>query len=370
MVSKLRLLRKIIGFQAFRALGFPVLMPMNVTVAVTNRCTSLCKTCNLGRIYVKNPHVADNDLKPEEYKKIFKSIGKNNVFWFVFSGAEPFMRKDLVDVVKLAYDECQPNVIVLPTNSLPLDIPGRVEELLKHCKNSIINVNLSLDGIGKDHDEIRGINGNFERVINLFDELRKLKPKYSNFELNIHTVVSRFNVKKISDLHEFVVTKIRPDAHITEIAENKAEIENLNLKVTPGPNDYESTIDLLSCELRKEKFKGFTKFKQVSRLIYYDLVKEIFKRKTQVIPCYAAINECQISPTGEVWTCSVLGKSLGSLREENYNFRKIWKSKKAKILRKSIKNKECWCPVANISYTNMLCHYPSALKMVYSFLLS
>ena len=340
---------------------------MNVTVAVTNKCTSLCKTCNLGRIFIKNPKIAQNDLKPEEYKKIFKSIGKNNVYWFVFSGAEPFMRQDLVEICSYAYDYCKPNVIVLPTNSLPSNIPERVEALLKHCKNTIINVNLSLDGIGKDHDEIRGIKGNFEKVLALLKELKKLKPKYKNFELNIHTVVSRFNVDKIPELHRFVIDKLKPDAHITEIAENKAEIENLDLKVTPIATEYEKTINMLSSQLKREKFKGFTKFKQVSRIIYYDLVKEIFRRKTQVIPCYAAINECQISPSGEVWTCSVLGKSLGSLRKENYDFRKIWKSQKAKILRKSIKNKECWCPVANISYTNMLCHPPSALKMLYGF---
>jgi len=368
MVSKIRLLSKIIGFQLFRMTGYPELMPLNVTVAVTNMCTSLCKTCNLGRIYLKNPSVAKNDLKPEEYKKIFKSIGKNNVFWFVFSGAEPFMRKDLVEICKYAYDYCKPDAIVLPTNSLPSNIPQRVEELLKYCKDTIINVNLSLDGIGKNHDEIRGIKGNFEKVLSLNKDLKKLKSKYKNFEINVHTVVSKYNFEKISELHKYVRDELKPDAHITEIAENKAEIENLDLDVTPAAEEYEKTIDILSKQLKKEKYSGFTKLKQVSRLIYYQLVKEIFKKQTQVIPCYAAINECQISPLGEVWTCSLLGKPLGDLRKENYNFRKIWRSKKAEELRKSIKNKECWCPVANIAYTNMLCHPKMLLKMIWGFL--
>lgn len=364
MVSKLRLASKIIQYQLFRAFGFPKIMPINITVAVTNKCTSLCKTCNLGRIYIKNPRIADNDLKPEEYKKIFQSIGRNNVFWFVFSGAEPFMRKDIVEICKYAYDYCKPNVIVLPTNSLSLNIVPRVKELLEYCKNTIINVNLSLDGIGKDHDNMRGIKGNFEKVMVLYKELKELKLKYKNFELNFHTVISKFNFKKIHEIHQYVINELKPDAHITEIAENKAEIENQNLDITPIKEEYENTINLLSYELRKEKFHGFTKMKQVMRLIYYDLVKEILMKKTQIIPCYAAINEVQISPTGEVWTCSVLGKSMGELRKNNYDFKKIWKSQKAEELRRSIKNKECWCPVANISYTNMVCHPPSALKII------
>ncbi|HTY44327.1 MAG TPA: radical SAM protein, partial [Patescibacteria group bacterium] len=175
MVSKLSLASKIIQFQLFRAFGFPKIMPVNITVAVTNKCTSLCKTCNLGRNYIKNPKIADNDLKPEEYKKIFQNIGRNNVFWFVFSGAEPFMRKDIVEICKYAYDYCRPNVIVLPTNSLSPDIAPRVKELLEYCKKTIINVNLSLDGVEKDHDEIRGIKGNFEKVMTLYKELKELK---------------------------------------------------------------------------------------------------------------------------------------------------------------------------------------------------
>ncbi len=368
MVSSIRLATKILSFQLFRAFGFPKIMPLNVTIAVTNKCTSLCKTCNLGRIYLKNPKIANNDLTLEEYKKIFRDIGKNNVYWFVFSGAEPFMRNDLVDVCKSAYDYCKPNVIVLPTNSLPSNIVSRVKELLEHCRGTIINVNLSLDGVGKDHDEVRGIKGNFEKVIGLFSELKQLKKEYKNFELNIHTVISKFNSDKINELHNFVKEKLKPDAHITEIAENKAEIENLDLSITPSPKDYQKTIDILSDQLKKEKFYGFTKMKQVSRLIYYQLVKKIMQRQTQVIPCYAAINEVQISPAGEVWTCSLLGKSLGDLRKNDYSFRKIWGSQRAKILRKSIKNKECWCPVANISYTNMICHPSSSLKMIYNFL--
>ena len=175
---------------------------------------------------------------------------------------------------------------------------------------------------------------NFEIVLKLFAELKKLKPKYKNFELSVHTVVSRHNFEKIAELHKYVRDNMKPDAHITEIAENKKEIENLDLKITPAIEEYEKTIDMLSNQLKKEKYHGFTKLKQVTRLLYYDMVKEIFRKKTQVIPCYAAVNECQISPKGEVWNCSLMGRSMGDLRKENYNFRKIWKSQKAKEVRK------------------------------------
>ena len=154
----------------------------------------------------------------------------------------------------------------------------------------------------------------------------------------------------------------------THMSANPAEIENLDLTITPSIEEYEKTIDILADLLKKEQFRGFTKLKQLARIEYYNLVKNIFKRKTQVIPCYAAINECQISPTGEVWNCSLMGRSMGDLRQENYNLKRIWSSQKAEQIRKSIKNKECWCPVANIAYTNMICNPKISLKMIYRFL--
>jgi hypothetical protein len=54
---------------------------------------------------------------------------------------------------------------------------------------------------------------------------------------------------------------------------------------------------------------------------------------------------------------------MGNLREHDYDFATVWKSGKAKELRRSIKAGECYCPLANAAYTNMLLHGPTVMKV-------
>jgi len=64
------MLKQVAGYKAFRTFGFPKLLPMNITFGLTMKCNSLCKTCNIGLNFRKNPNVASNELKIEEYEKI------------------------------------------------------------------------------------------------------------------------------------------------------------------------------------------------------------------------------------------------------------------------------------------------------------
>ncbi|MFH1839868.1 MAG: radical SAM protein [Nanoarchaeota archaeon] len=357
------LAKNIIGYKLQRNFGFPRIMPNNVAIAVTNKCNSLCKTCRIGEIYRKNPSIAKNELSLEEYKKIFHSLKK--VYWFVVTGGEPLLREDIIDIVESGYKICKPKIIVIPTNCLlgSKVIGFKVREIVKKCPKAIISVNLSLDEIGSKNDEIRGIKGDFEKVVEVYNDLKKIKNK--NFELGIHTVISKFNVKNIPQIYSYVMKNLEPDAYITEIAEKRVELDTMNMDITPNLNDYSASIDFLIEKLKKQKFTGFTKVKQMSRIKYYELVKKIMKEKKQIIPCFAGISHIQITPQGDVWCCAVRGDSFGNLRSNDYNVKKVIFSEKSVKIKKSIKNKECYCPIANIMYSNMLCNFKSVLKIVF-----
>src|SRR5258705_11065746 len=77
----------------------------------------------------------------------------------------------------------------------------------------------------------------------------------------------------------------------------------------------------------------------------------------------AGVSSAQIAPNGDVWTCCVRSESMGNLREHDYDFGEVWKTGKAKELRRSIKAGECHCPLANAAYTNMLTHAPTVTKV-------
>jgi MoaA/NifB/PqqE/SkfB family radical SAM enzyme len=339
------LIPKIPLYKTFRSAGWPGMLPLNLTLNVTYHCPSRCQTCN---VWKKNA----DELTLSEWKKIFKNFG-HSPYWLILSGGEPFSRIDLPEVARLAYRYMKPSVIGIPTNGfLSNIIPRQVEKILANCPKSQIVINMSLDGIGEKHDEIRRLSGSFEKMQKTYKALRKIKnPRLT---IGIHSVISKLNYEKIPEIYEFVKKELAPDSYITEIAEKRTELDNKELDVFPSEEQYKKAIDFLLEKMKEDKFKGFSKITGALRVNYYNLVKEILKKETQVIPCYSGFASGQISADGEVWPCCVRGDSMGNLRQNNYDFKKVWLGEKAKSIRKSIKNKKCHCPLASASYTNMM----------------
>jgi MoaA/NifB/PqqE/SkfB family radical SAM enzyme len=344
---------KIPFFLLNRRFGWPRMLPVNITLSPTPRCNSRCLTCN---IWMKR----ENELSMAEWDRIFQSLG-HAPFWFTVSGGEPFMFKDLVPLCQSLYEHCRPGIINIPTNSLMCDIiPRKVEEICHSCTKAQVIINLSLDGVGSNHDQIRGIPGNFEKFEENYRALRRLN--CPNLTVGIHSVISRFNVDRVAELFDYAFG-IEPDSYITEIAEQRVELDTVGLGITPSADKYSQAIEQLIDRVKNRKFKGISKITEAFRVEYYKLVKRILAEETQVVPCFAGWASAQIYASGEVWPCCIRADNLANLRDVNYDFKRIWFSPEADRVRTSIRNKECHCPLANASYTNMLMHIPTLTRV-------
>src|SRR5450432_933656 len=348
----LEVLPDIAKAQASYATNKVLVLPLNLTISVSYRCNSRCKTCNVWQ----RPN---DDFTIEEYEKTFESIGRTP-YWFTFSGGEPTLRKDLPAMVGAAYRHCRPGIINIPTNGIQDKIiPGRVEQVLQAAPGSDVIINLSLDGVGEKHDQVRGVKGNFERAMRTYAGLKVLKERYKNFTLGVHTVISNFNIDEFDNIHKFVREDLKPDQFISEIAEERVELDTVGMGITPPYEKYKPVIERLQDDIRAEHAQGVARITQAFRDRYYDTVKRTLVEKRQIIPCMAGIASAQIAPNGDVWTCCIRAESVGNLRDYNYDFTAAWTTAKANEMRRSIKAGECYCPLANASYTNMLCHVPT-----------
>ena len=350
----LRLPWRIPLYIPFRAWGWPRLLPLNVTVSVTDRCNSRCRTCNIWRKEI------GPELTADELDRVFRSLGRAP-YWITFSGGEPFLRRDLEDLCYSAYVHCRPAILNIPTNGLlHRQIPARVAEIARRCPESQLIVNLSLDGVGARHDEIRNVPGNFERAIETYRGLKEVAAsgEAPNLTVGLHTVISTLNLAEFDEVYA-LAQELEPDSYVTEIAEERVELGTVGSGITPPADDYARVIDHLSERLRERhgawRFGGISRVTQALRLVYYDLVKRIMRERRQVIPCYAGWLSGHILPDGEVWECSVMGTSMGNLRDVGYDMRKLWFGARANEVRRAVKTRGCFCPVANISYTNMMC---------------
>jgi MoaA/NifB/PqqE/SkfB family radical SAM enzyme len=331
-------------------------LPVNITVSCSYRCNSRCKTCNVWLL-------PNDDLTFDEWDRVYESLGEAP-YWFTFSGGEPTLRKDLPDMVASAYRHCRPGIINIPTNGIQEKvIPGRIEQVLEAAPKSEVIINLSLDGIGTRHDEIRGVRNNWSHAMATYASLKALQQRYKHLTLGIHTVISNFNVDSFPELCEFVQRELKPDSYITEIAEERVELDTVGLGITPTVERYTVAIDALLDSLREQKLTGVAELTQAFRRQYYDIVKRTLREQRQVIPCMAGVASAQIAPNGDVWSCCVRAESMGNLREHGYDFGSVWRTGKADQLRRSIKAGECYCPLANAAYSNMLMHPPTVTKV-------
>jgi MoaA/NifB/PqqE/SkfB family radical SAM enzyme len=349
------LLFRIMGYWFMKHLGIPRLLPMNYTVSLLYTCNSRCNTCNIWKKKARN-------LTVSEYQKIFKSVGRSP-YWVTFSGGEPFLRNDIDEIVIAIYKISRPRIINIPTNGiLTKAIEEKVEKIALACPKAQIVINVSLDGIDSQHDEIRGVPGNYRKATATFTRLKALK--LPNLQVGIHTVISKYNVENFSLIANELM-RLKPDSYITEIAEERVELDTMNSGITPSLVEYKSAIDFLIHRIKNDKFKGMSKITMAFRIEYYNLVKQILRDQTQVLPCYSGVASVQISPDGDLWSCCIKAKPLGNLRTNNYRFRQIWSGPEAELERRSIHKKECWCPLANASYTNMLMDVPTLFRVFY-----
>ena len=362
----MKLALKLPLYWMFREIGHPVMLPFNYTFSITYRCNSRCKTCNIWRI--QHRIKKSEELSLDEWKKIIKSLG-DSPFWITISGGEPFLREDLVEIVDYIDKINKPRIINIPTNgTLPETIRNRVEEILNTIseKTNLI-INFSLDGISKLHDYIRGYPGNYSLLKKSYMEIKQLKKDNPNLTIGIHTVISKWNVDHIKEIYQTVMQEFKPDQYITEIAEKRREMENLNQDITPPPEKYIEAINFLIGEikhnLKSGKWKGIARITEAFRIQYYELVKKILTENKQVVKSYAGYASAHISPTGEVWECAVYATPMGNLRRYNYDFEKLWRSLRANKIREKIRKRHI-CPLASENYTNLLLSLSHFLKVI------
>jgi len=346
-------LLRVPGYRLMHAFGFPRMKPINMTISTTFRCNSRCLTCNV----YERPVV---ELDAEEWDKVFRSLGRS-VMWFTFSGGEPFLRKDLVEIIESAWRRCRPSVVNIPTNGTYPErvIPG-VERLARTLRGTQLVINVSLDAVGERNDEIRGYKKDYELATRTFRELKALRAP--NLTVGIHSVVSTHNVHDFPGIADALM-ELGPDHYIAEPAEERVELQTIGAGITPSGAEFDRAIGHLETRLRERKDDGIPALTRALRLVYYGLARETLRRQEQVVPCYAAIASAHIAATGDVWGCCTKAKPLGNLRDSNYDFASIWRSEEARLERLAIKNRECACPLANAAYTSMLNHPGSLLQV-------
>ncbi|MEW6555752.1 MAG: radical SAM protein [Elusimicrobiota bacterium] len=312
-------------------------LPEQVTFFVTNRCNMNCQHC----FYRQNLNKANVEFTLDELKRIIPSLGR---FSFLsLTGGEPFLREDLSEIAGLFVNINKVARISIPTNGFFTEkIFDSTRKILKIAGKTKILVKISIDGIGEKHDNIRAIDGSFNKDIETFTVLKGLKQKYPNFKLGILLTFSKLNQDTLSDTYTYIKNNLSPDVvGLNFSRRNFTDSSTNDINIA----DYQKLYFQILNDLLKEKKNGFGfyEFYSAYKTKISELVTEIVNTKKYPIDCYAGRLSTVIDSSLDVYPCESLDKKLGNLRDYDYNFRSLWFSDAAEKTREYIADGRCWC---------------------------
>jgi len=311
--------------------------PLYLGLSVGTVCNFQCRHCDLWQL----PTKAGNYLTLEQIKKILKDLRKwLGPFRLTFTGAEPFIRKDMIEILEFASEN---DIYTIITSNGFLIDKGLAKEIVDSGLDAI---NISLDGINsKTHDFLRRKKDAFNRAIKALNFLIKLKGKTPSVYIN--TVIMKPNVDQLVDLVK-LAKKLRVDGIRFQALESKYLFGNNSynpfwFKKEPlWPKDRQRLSGMIN-ELRKMKKQDFpikNTIRELEELKLYYQNPLLLAKKQRC--CFTGVRNFAIDEYGKVKLCFGM-RPVGDLLKESPQ--EIWYGEKAEKLRLIIANCQRACRI-------------------------
>ena len=310
-------------------------LPQFVNFFVTNRCNLTCKHC----FYSSELNKPVAELSLEEIRKMSSTMGTFPIM--NFSGGEPFLRKDIADIAGTFYRQNHIKYLSTPTNgSLTKATVESVERIASECSNLSIGVNFSVDGLEKEHAEMRESATSFGKVFETFGRLKELRGKYKNLKLGFITTYAQTNQNIIEDLYDFLKSQDPDNININLIRGNPKDPSQKDIDY----ERYKRITQKIEKDLLSHKMRGYGSFRALMAVHRVQTAKKIFENG-YLSECYASRLSCVLQPNGDVVTCELHypDKIIGNIRDFDFNFPRLWNSQRNKEFARWVKDSRCFC---------------------------
>jgi MoaA/NifB/PqqE/SkfB family radical SAM enzyme len=331
LVKKMADFEVLLGYYTSRVIAHPLIPPEHVYFSLTNRCNLKCKMCEVS----KSSTSQESELSTDKVKDIIMQIRGMGINHIIFSGGEPLLRKDLVEIIKFAHEN-NIQMVDLITNGTMLD-----DAIMKELVEAGLNhFGISIDGLSQTSSGIRGP-GVFEKVIKNIDNINLYKSKDGrhspslgiNFTIMGENVHDMLPVVDLARRMECLFVSFQP-----VLFNNTKMFINRKNTLWPGAErikDLRKVIqELLRLKKESSQVNIFTDADVLNSLPDYFLGR----RPQADFKCYEAIKRIVITCQGHLWSCQGI---LGDLNKNTLS--QIWHSRETKKVRQDIKKCKRHC---------------------------
>ena len=310
--------------------------PFKLTFCITYWCNYKCQTCNIWKMKPRD------ELRLEEIQEFFRK--SRDFLWVDLTGGEVTLRKDFVEVAH-AVIEHSPHLLLLhfPTNGYLSDkIVENTKAIMERRPEKLI-ITVSMDGDEQMNDEIRGIEGGWQRQIETFRRLREIP----GVEVVLGMTLSGMNVDHFEQAYAAAAKEIPGleyrDFHVNIVHEGHY-LGNSEL----GLRKHTPPKALLDAVKNVSRLRG-APLGPVGYLerTYLAHVERYLMTGQTPVRYHALSASCFIDSWGNVFPCTIYDKKLGSLRDVDYDLRRIWANPLSVQTQKEIWRydcPQCWTP--------------------------
>ena len=276
---------------------------MIVSWNTTNACNMYCDPC-----YREAGCKAEEELSTSEANTMLEQIARAGFKIMIFSGGEPLLRPDILELVAYATKLGLRPVFGTNGTLITLDMAHKLNAA------GTMGMGSSLDSMdAKKHNEFRKFPNAWEGAVQGMKNCRE-----AGLPFQIHTTVMDWNSHELEAMTDFAV-ELGAVAHhffflVPTGRAKTIEAESLRAE------QYEAVLTRI---MKKQQEVDIelkpTCAPQFMRIAAQMGVKTRFRRG-----CLAGTAYCIISPRGKVQPCAYLNMELGDVRETPFD--EIWKN--------------------------------------------
>jgi MoaA/NifB/PqqE/SkfB family radical SAM enzyme len=315
-------------------------LPRFLTYTVTFGCNARCVMCDSW----KKPF--HDDLELSEIESIFEQLPRMDAVRL--TGGEPFVRKDMTEIAWLAKHKLKPLYIHVTSNGFLTD---RIVEFCEDRPRDIpLQLLISIDGVEKKHDEIRGHGKAFAYAMRT---LERLAPRRKELRLELavnQTIVDaegaaqypelRDRLQKWGVAHQIVMAYDESATYAVDGEQDLAPKE-IGQFTTFGEFSKDQIRALL--DEAWEDTRSLPFWNRVAKRYYLRGIRERLLDEGTLTnpPCVALNAHLRLFPNGDVPTCQFNGTRVGNLRETS--FAELWQSARTREQRNWVRAcPGCW----------------------------
>jgi MoaA/NifB/PqqE/SkfB family radical SAM enzyme len=297
-----------------------ILKNTEVAIIPTFRCNARCQMCHIW----KYPSLKEEEITLEHIDKLPEGFARINI-----GGGEPTLRNDISEIV---------DILSKKTKHLEISTNGcftkRLASIVK--KHPDIRIRISLEGLPRKNDEIRGIKNGFNLSMRSLLRLKEIGAKDIGFAITI----SHRNADELVDLYHLCAYM---GIEFSQCVVHDAWQFRIPNNVIEEKEEVVVQIKRFIRELLNSKRKEyFLRVKDWYRAYLNCGFINFIREDKRLLPCGAGTDIFFIDPYGEAYPCNALRESMGNIK--NMSFEEIWNGSPAQKIRKIVAQCQhnCW----------------------------